>query len=507
MKISYTKNYIQIYFWQGISLILNYISMFIVLPYLSSQPSIFGIYSICISVTIFLSYADFGFISAGQKYSTEYYAQNKTYLEIKVTGFISFILLIVLLIMSIIFFYLSFHPEILVNNMDCNSNAEIAPSLLRIMALFTMLPFFQRTLQIIFSNRMEDYILQRISILTSLIRIFSVLWFFHNGKYDIVGYYLFSQILSLIAVVISIFVANKRFDYDFYLLLKSIRFDKNEFVKTYSLAFSGLYITIIWILYYELDTFIIGKFIGLTEVAIYAVGLSLLSFFRGIFGILFSPFNVRFNHFIGLNDISGLKKFCKNVILILAPIVVLPIVTIVLIAKPLILTWVGVNYIDSIPIAKFLVLCNLFAFISYPGSMLLRALERVHIINVVSTIIVLLYWFGIYFTYEYFGLNSFAIFKLTVFIIYFAVYSFIIVNFIEVKPLDFIFEILKVIAIPVISLIIMFLIVNNFLPLEKSKLNLLIVTITGGLMILTSFIFVFVSSKMTRDYVYNRIPF
>jgi len=40
--------------------------MFIVLPYLSTKPDIFGIYSVCISFSIFFAYADLGFIAAGQ---------------------------------------------------------------------------------------------------------------------------------------------------------------------------------------------------------------------------------------------------------------------------------------------------------------------------------------------------------------------------------------------------------------------------------------------------------
>jgi O-antigen/teichoic acid export membrane protein len=507
MQISYTKNYLQIYLWQGISLVLNFLSMFIVLPYLTSNPSIFGIYSICISVSIFLSYADFGFVSAGQKYATEHFARNEKEQEIKVTGFTSFILLFFLLLLSLLFFYLSFHPQLLIKNIHITSNSIVATNLLRIMALFTTLPFFQRILQIIFANRMEDYILQRVNILTSIIRIISVLFFFNNGNYNIVSYYLFSQILSFISIIISIFIAKKRYNYDFKLLLKSIKYDKIEFVKTKKLAFSGMYITIIWILYYELDPNVIGKFIGSKEVAIYAVGLSLLSFFRGILGILFSPFNIRFNHFIGVNDITGLKKFCNNVILILAPVVVLPIITIALIAKPLILSWVGINYLESVQIAKFLVLCNLFAFISYPGSMLLRALEKVHALNVISTILVLFYWVGILFTYKFLGLNSFAIFKFILFSIYFVVYFFILIKFMEINYIVFFFDIFKTIAIPIISLFIMYFFIKNYLPLEKSKINLLKVTFTGGIMISISLILSFFSSLKIRNYVFSNFSF
>jgi len=114
-----------------------------------------------------------------------------------------------------------------------------------------------------------------------------------------------------------------------------MRLSREVYSKTKNLAFSGLYMTITWILYYELDSTIIGKFIGAKQVAVYAVGLTLLSFFRGILGILFFPFYNRRFHFIGANDLEGLKTFCLHVIIITAPLVVMPVVTVTLLAKPL----------------------------------------------------------------------------------------------------------------------------------------------------------------------------
>lgn len=72
MQVSYTKNYIKIDFLQILSILLGFVSMFIVVPYLSSDQTTYGIYSVCISVTIFLSYAYLYFLGAGQKYAAVY---------------------------------------------------------------------------------------------------------------------------------------------------------------------------------------------------------------------------------------------------------------------------------------------------------------------------------------------------------------------------------------------------------------------------------------------------
>ena len=77
MKVNFTENFIKVYFWQIISIFLNFLALFIVVPSLSEDKEIYGIYTLCISFNIFLSYADLGFIGAGKKFAAEYYAKNK----------------------------------------------------------------------------------------------------------------------------------------------------------------------------------------------------------------------------------------------------------------------------------------------------------------------------------------------------------------------------------------------------------------------------------------------
>ena len=91
MQKSYLTNYLKIYAWKGMSIVLNMLSIFIVAQ-ITSRPVIYGIYMLCVSTAIFLSYADIGFIGAGFKYAAEYYAKNDLKNEIKIQYIIRLIL-------------------------------------------------------------------------------------------------------------------------------------------------------------------------------------------------------------------------------------------------------------------------------------------------------------------------------------------------------------------------------------------------------------------------------
>lgn len=68
---SYTSNYFKIYLLGGLVFVFRFLSMFIVIPFLSGEPSIYSISAICISLSIFLNYADMGFLKATKKYAAE----------------------------------------------------------------------------------------------------------------------------------------------------------------------------------------------------------------------------------------------------------------------------------------------------------------------------------------------------------------------------------------------------------------------------------------------------
>ncbi len=498
MQKSYTKNYLKIYFWQAISLVLNFLSMFVVMPYLTSDPTIYGIYAVCTSISIFLAYADLGFLAAGQKFAAEYFAKGDKDAEIKVVSFTIFILSLFLVLFCLIFLLLSQQPQFFVKGINTLKHEKIASSIFLILAVFTPTTLLQRLSQIIFGIRMEDFIIQRINILGSIVKITSVLWFFQEGSYDIVGYFLFTQVINLLVVIIILLIARSRYEYSFKILFQSFRFNNVIYNKTKSLAFASLFITLSWILYYELDTLAIAFFLGAHKVAIYAVGLTILSFFRSIFGIIFAPISIRFNHFIGADNELLLKSFYLQIVTVFAPLVVLPIIAFTLIAEPIVLSWIGFNYQDSVVIIQFLVFCNFFAFITYPTNFMLIAKERQNELYFINILAPVVYWLGIILTVGEIGIDSFAFFKFVSFLLYASVLYRIMINYFGFTLIYSLKRFFLPMMPSIIFLLMSFFLIRDYLPHEKSTINLLTVAMMLFILIIFSFLINYLVSKDWR---------
>jgi len=501
LQKSYTKNYFKIYAAQLFAVVFNVLSLVIVIPYLSNNSKVYGIYSLCVSFTMFLSYADLGFLNAGYKYASEYYAKGNKQKEIEITGFISFILTAFVLIFAVVLISLAFHPYWLIKNISDEKDLYIARNLLLILALFSPNMILQRMLQVIYGIRVHDYILQTILVVINGLKIASVYFFISGKDYNIVGYFLFCQVITSIGLITGALYASKKFSISLKAIAVNIRFSKEIFQGIRALAFSSLYITIVWILFYEFDPYVIAKLSGAEAVAFYSIGLTCLAFFRSIFGTLFNPFSARFNHFIAMNDFPGLANFAKSVMRILLPAVVFPTLSLALLSKPFVFSWVGNKFDSSVSIVVFLSLCNILSFINYPSSILSLATKKVKVLYIVSTTQLIVYWTGIAYFFPHYGFIVFAWFELICFLITGFLYIGFMCRFLQINVFQFI-KIIIAPALPAIAaLILILLFVRNFLPVEKNKLNLLKVVLTGaGATVIATCIYYF-TSTVFRNYI------
>lgn len=495
---AYSLKYLKTYLWQGVAFISRFLSIFIVTPYLAKEPAIYGIYAVCISVTVFLNYADLGFLRAGQKYAAECFARGERAEEMKYVGFGAFVLLVFTLICVSVFFYLGVHPQFLIRGLDTPEKILTASRLLLILAVFTPLTVLQRMVLMIFEIRLDSYVFQRISICASIIIIGSVFYFFKRGSYQIVPYFFFSQAVNAIATMACLWLAKRKYSYNIKQLLRSVRFDAVVYKRVGKLAYSGLYGMAAWIIFYELDQVVIGKFLGAEKVAIYAAAFTIAILFRTVCSILFSPFAVRANHFAGNGDNQGLKRLCLQLFTLSAPLVIIPTVAFVLVAKPFILSWVGVNYIDSVDLARLFALIFTFSFISYTASIFLIAKERVKEINIIAIVQPVIYWLGVITTYSFLGLLSFGSFKFIATLVSEAYYFFILIRFFKIPLKKLLQKTFYPVIRPLIFLVTALIIADRYLPYEKSKINLLIVLGTTGICIVVSLAIQYIVSSDIR---------
>lgn len=410
--MDYRKNYIKIYFWQIISVLLGFAALFVVVPYISSNKIIYGIYSVCTSLTIFFSYADLGFLSSGVKYAAEYYVKGEHKDEIRIIGFTSFIMVSVFAILALGLIVLGFYPKLLIPELiDGSEQMRIARWLLFTLAVSCPIIIGQRLLNLIYTIRVEDYKYQRFMIVGNLVRIFSVFFFFGGGRYMIVEYYVFYQLVNLCVVLTALFYARRNYGYGFRDLLASFRFDKGVFDKVKGLTGASLIMMISSIIYYELDQVVISNLIGIEAVATYAAALSVLQLVRTFCSIVYSPYTSRYNHFVGLNDFQGLAHFVKKMIILFAPILIVPILTLSLTAEPFVISWVGEQYTESGILVSFLVLSFVFNFIKDPINQYFVATEHNRVLIRYNLTLPFIFWIGVIVLITYLGTKAFAIMK------------------------------------------------------------------------------------------------
>ena len=244
MRESYTKGYLFIYGWQILSIILGLLSVFIVVPFLSSNKILYGIYSICISLTIFYNYADVGFLSAGQKYAAESYAKGDRTGEMSIISFTAFILFLFLGLISVLLFLIGLHPNWMIADLQAHRDVRIATLLIFILAFSFPIYACQRILVLIYAIRLEDYKFQRIVIIGNVLRILSTFCFFSNGKYMVVEYFLVYQIIGAFVALYGIRDVKGRYSYSWSEFRRFFRFNRSVFNRVKRVAFVSLVLTL-----------------------------------------------------------------------------------------------------------------------------------------------------------------------------------------------------------------------------------------------------------------------
>lgn len=408
---SFSGNIFKSYILRVVAIFTGFLSMLMVLPKLASRPDLYAVYTFCMSLTIFFSYADFGFISAGQKYASEFFIQKNTNKELQVISFVICFLTIFILISSSILIYISYNPETLFKG-GTENQLKVTSKLILILALSFPNVILQRVNYLFYSIRLQDYIYQGIDVLFNLFKIFSISLFIGENSYDIVGYFFLLQILTFISAFFGVLIGFFKYNYSITFFIKSFRISHEMFKLTKSLALSSLFTTVAWILYYELDAVLIGKIYGIRTVAIYAVAFTLISLFRTLYNAMFGPFQTRLNHLVGLGDLNQLNSYFLKLVLITLPICVIPPLVVATYIDSILPIWIGNQYSSSIQVTKIFMYSFIFGSLSIPLTYYITAKEKNKYIRLSSLLLPLIFSSSLIAFDRIVGINSLAWAKL-----------------------------------------------------------------------------------------------
>lgn len=403
-RIKYINNFIV----QALATVTGLLSLFLVVPFLSGDKTLYGIYSVCISLTIFFNYADLGFQTAGQKFAGEYYACGDKESEIKVVGFTTWILLAFSTVICFFLFPLVLSPELLIS--DIGENAVIARSLIIILILTSPFSIIKRACSIVFNIRIEQYIYYSIVLISQIVKLISVLFFFKSGNYNLIQYYLFIQLVDVVSTIALLCYIYSKYQYGL-VFIKNIKWSNDVWRLVKSIAKASLFNTITWVLFYELDLIVLSAVSSPDVVAIYNTAFTLLTLARNYFGIIYASFAARYNHFVGMKEYGSLREFYQNNVENLFPIVFFPTLILIFFSSPFVCSWVGFGYKESVLLTKYLFFGTALSFLSYPSNQYLVATNNIRSIYVMSAMLPIIFWIGIVVTYGLIGVVSFAIFK------------------------------------------------------------------------------------------------
>ena len=321
--------------------------MFWVVPIIAGNQEQYAIYMICLSLCLFLTYCDFGFLAASQKYASEAIGKGDHDVEITYIGFSTALVGCFCLLFFIAMMMLSLNPTLVINDLSQEQTIFASNMLLTLAIMMPIQVILQRTLHLIVSVRLLDYLTIRIDVICNGLKIIIIPLFFDSEVFLLLEYFISSISLSILGCIVGFIAAKNKIQFSFKALLKAIRFKRVTFDKMKYLAGSSSLATLFFILYYELDLLIAAKFFSIEAVAYYALAFAFYNFLRALTGVIYSPFTSLMNLSYGENGESGAKDIAYKLLEITLPLFIFIAVSLVIYAQKIVAFWVGLEYLAS----------------------------------------------------------------------------------------------------------------------------------------------------------------
>ena len=494
--------FINNYFWQFSNFITKILGLFWITPFLSSDKEVFGIYSLVVSFSVFLNYADLGFLKAAQQLGSQSYFNNNDVEEIELLGFSGFITSIVVFVFFCILFFLSFFPEVVI---DFNNPAIYykltASRLIMILAFSLPFIFIQKIISLIFEIRLLGFVFYRIILICNLIPIFFVNLFYVNSHFLLIEYFIFIQLMNFVCCFIGLIVAARKLNYPFINLVKKFKFNLHIYSKMKRLAFSSFYLFFLWFVWNELDRVFIGNLFGSNSLSIFMICNLFYTSIITVNGIIFQPLITKSNYIYSSGGLGELKIYLISVLKIIFPIYILVLLFIIILLKKFIILWLGINYEEVFMPALFLISSFSLFCLSQQVITFLTISNNLSIINIYSTIQAVLYWVLLFFASNYFNISVLIISKSLVIIIG-HIYLLYVNGKLDLLSFNY-FKLFKSLLVVILLVVIIFSIFNFF----ESKFvgtSLFLFLFYYSICFCFILCFYFLIFKQTRDFIFLR---
>lgn len=349
-----------IYIYRVIGLLVSFSSIFVVVPFLASDPLAYAIYAFSMSLCFFLTYGDMGFLSAAQKYCAEEVGKNELNTELEHVGFVVALLGSIFIIFMFIMLYASSNPLILLPKIE-DAYIELASKIFLIIAFFMPIQILlQRFVMLVLGARLKEYLAIRFDIIANVVKILIVPFFQTSSGFLLEFYFLISILLSITSALLAISTAAHLTNFPFKSIFKNIKFSSRSYNKMKGIAYGSLFSTIMFILYFEFDLIIAGRLYNLNDVAAYALAFLLMNFIRTISSIIYSPLIAYINQMWGRKETDNVSNSFKVLIYFTVPFFISTILVLLAASDILIFQWMGGETLLTINLFQILLIGSLY---------------------------------------------------------------------------------------------------------------------------------------------------
>jgi len=404
------KKYVINYILSAFEFVTRFLWIFLAIPKITDSLSleVYGLYMAVLSFAMFLSYVDFGFMSAAQKFGCDEYLKGDRRKEMELLSSAAFMQLMAFAVFALIMVVLAMNPPMVISGLD-KEGIFLSRTLFILLAIFSFVSIPRSIVSFIAQFRIELYRVKAWEILFNLINIVLVFIIFSSkASMSVVYYYLCSNVAMLFMVIgLGLFLFRK-WHYSIREFLLSFKLNKSALKHLWPFAKASFISSLLYVLYYELDKVYIAKFLSADQLAFYVIGVSLMTGFRSLSGALNSPYIPKYNQYYVNNDDKGMKNFYFSHLSVVSPFIFIPVIVCVILMPQVVISWVGEKFAPSIGVAQILVGSYIMAPFIDCSSYIVTAKVKLSAIYVSGIITTVSFWGIVVFLSDRYGIQAVA---------------------------------------------------------------------------------------------------